>query len=270
MVSLRRDARYVEVSTTVVNAAKDHRLRVVFPSEASAETYLADSPFDVVERPIALRPDNHIYRELEVETKPQQSWTAVFDKARGLAVVSVGLPESAVRDLPERPIALTLFRSTGRTVMTDGEPDGQLQGELVFRFAIVPLRGQPDRQALSLLGQRLAAGLRAVQLQDIDVALHRTPTALPLEGGLLQIEGPVVVTSTRQVGEGLEVRMFNPYERPVQSVLRLPDLPASLKRFTQAQRVDFESVPLGEARPLTGGEVTLDMGTKKIVTVRLS
>jgi len=66
------------------------------------------------------------------------------------------------------------------------------------------------------------------------------------------------------------VRLFNPYDRPVRSVLRTPDLPTDHKRFTQAQRVDFESVPLEDVRPLVDGEVTLDMGPKKIVSVRLS
>ena len=60
--------------------SSDHRLRVLLPSGAQADTYLADTPFDVVERPIALREDAHLYRELEVETKPQQSWSAVFDE----------------------------------------------------------------------------------------------------------------------------------------------------------------------------------------------
>ena len=44
-------------------------------------------------------------------------------------MVSTGLLESAVRDLPERPLALTLFRATRRTVFTDGEPGGQLLGD---------------------------------------------------------------------------------------------------------------------------------------------
>jgi len=66
------------------------------------------------------------------------------------------------------------------------------------------------------------------------------------------------------------VRLFNPYDRPVRSVLRTPDLPTDHKRFTQAQRVDFESGPLGEAQPITDGEVVLDIGPKKIVTIRLS
>ena len=89
----------------VENVAEDHRLRVLFPSETKTDTYLADSAFDVVERPIALRKDNHLYREMEVETKPQQSWTAVFDEQRGLAVISAGLLETAVRDIPDRPLA---------------------------------------------------------------------------------------------------------------------------------------------------------------------
>ena len=79
LITLRAGADRVEVETTVHNVALDHRLRVLFPSGAAADTYLSDTPFDVVERPIALRADNHLYRELEVETKPQMSWTAVFD-----------------------------------------------------------------------------------------------------------------------------------------------------------------------------------------------
>ena len=45
-------------------------------------TYLADGAFDVIERRIPLHPDNHVYREMELETKPQQSWTAVFEASR--------------------------------------------------------------------------------------------------------------------------------------------------------------------------------------------
>ncbi|MBC7316361.1 MAG: glycoside hydrolase family 38, partial [Chloroflexi bacterium] len=90
LVSLRPGADRVEIETTVHNTAEDHRLRVLFPTRAQADTYLADSAFDAVERPIALRPDRHLYRELEVETRPQQSWTAVCDGTRGLAVISTG------------------------------------------------------------------------------------------------------------------------------------------------------------------------------------
>ncbi len=59
-ISLRPGAHDLEVETTVYNIAEDHRLRVLFPSGARADTYLADTPFDVVERPIALAGDNHL------------------------------------------------------------------------------------------------------------------------------------------------------------------------------------------------------------------
>ena len=135
-VSLRPGSDRVEIATTVHNTVADHRLRVLLPSGATAQTYLADSPFDAVERPISLNAENHLYRELEVETKPQQSWTAVYHEQRGLAVVSTGLLETAVRDVPERTIALTLFRSTRRTVNTDGEAQGLLMGSTAFQLLV--------------------------------------------------------------------------------------------------------------------------------------
>jgi alpha-mannosidase/mannosylglycerate hydrolase len=270
LVSLRPGTDYVEVQTAVHNTAGDHRLRVLFPSGAAqAQTYLADSPFDVVERPIALRADNHLYREWEVETKPQQSWTAVYDAQRGLAVVSTGLMESAVRDLPDRPIALTLFRATRRTVLTDGEPNGQLLGTLTFRYWIVPLAGQPDRTRLCELGQQIAAGLRDVQLRSQDIALHRGVDTLPPTAGFFCVDGSAVVTSARQVGEGLEVRMFNPADEPTRTAIQLTEPLKSAKRPTHAQRVDFESNPLEPAQALDGGAFSLSLKPKQIVTVRL-
>jgi len=270
LISLRPGAERLEVQTTVYNEADDHRLRVLFPSGAQAETYLADSPFDVVERPIALRADNHLYRELEVETRPQQSWTAVFDGQRGLAVVSVGQMESAVRDLPARPIALTLFRGTRRTVMTNGEPNGQLRGPLSFRYWIVPLEGEPSRSRLCALGQQLAVRLRDVQLRPEDIALHRQPTTLPPMAGFLSVDGAAVLTSARKVGEALELRLFNPTGKPVYSTITLGH-PIGLAQLpTRAQKVDFEGQPLGRVRAIEGGSITLRLRAKQIVTVRLT
>lgn len=67
----RAGADQVECEMRVDNVARDHRLRCLFPSGVKASTYLSDLAFDVVERPIALSPDNHLFRELELETRPQ-------------------------------------------------------------------------------------------------------------------------------------------------------------------------------------------------------
>jgi alpha-mannosidase/mannosylglycerate hydrolase len=270
LVTLRAGADYVEVETTVHNNVRDHRLRVLFPTGAQAAAYLADSPFDVVERPIALRSDNHLYREPEIAAKPQQTWTAVFDNQGGLAVISTGLLESAVLDLPERPIALTLFRATRRTVNTDGEPDGQLQGELRFRYWITPLSGEPDRSRLCQLGQLLEAGLRNVQLADLDLRQHRVSDRLPPRAGFLQVGGPVVVTSLQETSAGLELRMFNPTAEPAEAVLDVSGWPAELQPPSSLQPVDFEGRELAEAIPLADGRGAVTLAAKKIATLRLA
>jgi len=278
-ITLRAGATHVEIETTVHNTIKDHRLRVLFPTGAQAQTYLADGQFDVIERPIALRADNHLYREPEIETKPQQTWTAVFDPTGGLAVISTGLLESAVLDLPERPIALTLFRATRRTVGTDGEPAGQLQGELRFRYWLAPLTGEPERAELCRLGQRLEAGLRAAILMAEDQVQHRVqtgdpygdpdwrPPELPPVAGFLSVAGPAVVTSLRQTDAGLELRMFNPDAAARQATIVLGNWPGPTPAY--ARPVNFEGKPVGKRLAFTDGQLALKLAAKKIVTLRL-
>jgi alpha-mannosidase len=267
LVSLRPGCDRVEVQTTIDNRAKDHRVRVLLPSYANTDTYLADSPFDVVRRPIALRADNHTYRELETEAKSQQSWTAVHDADHGLAVISNGLLESAVRDLPERPIALTLFRGTRRTVGTTGEPNGQLNWPLTFSYWIVPLPGAPDCASLFDQAQLLLAGVRTAQLQARDVTFHRSGAEIPAQDGLLSVSAPAVVTSVCQVGDNLELRFFNPEELPIEVTIRLG--PGACARYTLYGLVDLESVPLGATNAVTD-EITVQVGTKQIVTLCFS
>ena len=267
VVTLRAGTDRIEVVTTVDNRALDHRVRVLFPSGVNAKTYFSDNAFDVVERNIALPADNYLRRELAVETTPQQTWTAVSAAKRGLAIISSGQMESTVRDLPGRPIALTLFRATRRTVMTDGQPDGQLQGPLRFQYWIVPFAGTLPRTRLCQLGQHLGAGLRTAQLQP------RHFVSIPCEGprlapqdGLLEITGDAVCTSICQVDGGIEIRLFNPTERSTTARINPGKAAKSSKPWTKAQPVDLESHPLGKALPLAGG---IPLKPKQIVTLSL-
>ncbi|MGI6366809.1 MAG: glycoside hydrolase family 38 C-terminal domain-containing protein [Anaerolineae bacterium] len=274
LVTLRPGVRHVEVHTTVHNNVLDHRLRVLFPSGADTDTWLADTPFDVVERPVALRSDNHLYRELEVEGKPQRTWSAVADGTRGLAVISEGLLETAVRDLPERPLALTLFRATRRTVNTAGEPQGQLQGDLEFDYWIAPLSAVPasaqQRAVLFGLADRLACGVRWSTLQAIDGEQVREEGGLAPTDGLLRVEGPVVLSAVEQrtSEEGapaLEIRAFNPGDEPVQA--RYWTHPAL--GCVRAIETNLEGTPTGTEYPMEDRAVTVPLGGKKIVTVQL-
>ena len=147
------------------------------------------------------------------------------------------------------------------------EPGGQVQGDLTFRYWIVPLAGAPDRARLFDLAQQLAAGTWDVQLlpEDMAVATQDGPARsrpLPPTAGFLAVTAPAAVTSMRLVGEALEVRMFNPENAAARVTL-------SAGGYVTARRVDFESRPLGEPLRLAEGRVTLDLGPHQIVTVSL-
>lgn len=260
-LTLRLGAKHLEVKTRIRNTAKDHRLRVLFPTCAQTTTYLADSAFDVVERPIALAKESYSYREPEIEMKPQTTWTAVFDGQRGLAVISTGLLESAVRDTSQRAIALTLFRATGRTVFTNGEPNGQLIGDLSFEYWIKPLSGEPDRVELLRIGQQLAAPVETVAICSDEKADSLKTTTLAREYSFGEIHGDVVVTSFRMIGDAIELRLFNPKTSNSEVMLHL-SVP-----IERVEHTSFEGTKLA-LLPIVGKRIYLDVMPKQIQTLR--
>lgn len=269
-VTLRKGSDTVEVRTEVDNVVRDHRLRVLFPTGCKATTYLADQAFDVVERPIALRADNARLKEMEVETKPQQTWTAVHNDNRGLAVIATGLPESSVRDQPERPIALTLLRSFFRAVLTSGNEGGQIQDRHVFQYRIVPLSGKPDVACLCRTGQRLTAGVRVVQQERRDIVGQPgvTPAerTLPASQSFLSVDGKnVVATALYRCHEGEEaaLRLFNPTARRVEVLITMPGVqkPAAITDFTGTRIA---------VAPRDGDKVLVNLKPKQIATIQWS
>jgi alpha-mannosidase/mannosylglycerate hydrolase len=275
-VALRAGASQVEIETRVNHNVRDHRLRALFPTHTHAEVYLSDTPFDAVERSIPLPADNHLYRQPQVETRPQQSWTAVFDppgsSSRGLAVLSTGLYESAVQDTPERSIALTLLRATRRTVYTAGEPGGQVQGELAFKLALISLDGRPDLPELFDRAAGLAAGLRTAQLSRLDLELIQTQPGrpapeLPQAGSFLSVYGPLVLTSLRYTSLDLEARLFNPESGPVQGEIGLPGGTRTGPRPARAAWVDFESRLVEPPFEVQGEAVIINLASKQIKTL---
>ncbi|MDQ8196132.1 glycoside hydrolase family 38 C-terminal domain-containing protein [Coraliomargarita sp. SDUM461004] len=273
-ITLRAGCSRLEVLTAVNNVAEDHRLRLIFPTNVTADHYYTDGVFDVVERPVALPENNHLGREPAVETVPQQSWTAVSKQKRGLAVISSGLLESTVRDLPDRPLALTLFRAIGRTFLTDGEPGGQLRGRMEFPLWIVPFDGEPDRRSLCDAGVQLAASFRNVQLHSEDLSILReafvSSQALPAPAStsFIAVDGHVALTSFRELVSGCksrvyELRLFNPYSNAREALLHFPHGKST------AIRVDLDGNTIGDFGSF---EQTLAVSfkAKEIITLRIT
>ncbi len=262
-ITLRKGSDRIEVRTTVENNLLDHRLRVLFPTGLAGETYLSNSAFDVVERRVALPEDNDIRSELDVETRPQITWTAFGDGRSGLAVVSRGLPESAVIDTPERPIALTLLRAFRRAVFSNDNPGGQIQGRHTFSYDIVPVAGEIPVNRLYVLGQRVNATVRSVDLLPKDLELSKRRGTLTREHSFLKASGRAVFTSIQRDSHGSWfVRLFNPHGTSQKVTLNPANAPKSARCITLDGRDDTKS-----AARLAGGTIEISLPPKRISTV---
>lgn len=254
-VSLLAGERGVRVLTVVENVARDHRLRVLFPTDLSASQWYADMQFDVVCRDIALL-DTRDWVEADSELKPQQSFSCVTDGAAGLAVIAPTQKEAAVRDDPRRTIAVTLLRGFSSTVGTLGEDGAQCLGRHEFECAVIPFEGAAESAGLLAYARRMRA--RPI-----------TRTVAPSAGmdsprGLVTVSPDVVMLSSvkRHESEGwLVVRVWNPLPDLTEVSLEVPCAIARawLGNLAEERESELTSV--------TGAAVALAAPAKSAVTV---
>ncbi len=204
-LTLAAGARRVDIRTVFDNRARDHRLRVLFPSGIPATVSHAESTFDVVERSIAVPPCSD-WREPMPAMHPQKSFVDVSGAGVGLTLINRALWEYEVKDDEARTIALTLLRATGSGV---GGPkmqqEGQVIGEHVFDYAIYPHAG----------GWEEAASWRQAHAFNTPLICGQTGVHggdLPMEASLVNVDGEhFVVTAVKKAesGDALVVRGFN-------------------------------------------------------------
>lgn len=232
----------LELRTTVENAARDHRLRVLFA--AAGGEVRAETRFAVLRRPLVPPPPRAEWVEPPVPTAHTAGTVALGP----LALLTKGLPEyESGRD----GLRLTLLRCVGlisrpaglptRPLMAGPDlpaPEGQCPGTHVLEYA---LRFDADRLTDAAL-------VRSGQDYRTDF-LVGDPFEAPLELG-----GDLVFSALKgaEDGDGLVLRVFNPNATPERLDLR---------------GAEAERIRLDEEAPAPGG---LDVGPGEIATYRLS
>lgn len=253
-LTLEAESPVVRIHTEFDNTARDHRLRMLFPTDLETGRHIADSVFDVMERPDVPGP---------AWTNPSrcqrmQYLVAAEDEAGGLAVFNRGTYEYEL--LPERKqIAVTLVRSVGE--MGDWgvfpTPEAQCQGVIAMDLGILAYSG----------GALLTGGCReAGQFQqDMPVfQIFEADGELPARKGFLECDGEgLVFTALKPAedGEGYVLRLFNALEAP--SVLTLRTEPG----YTY-HRSDILEQKCACLEPGADGYLRLPVKGKEILTIR--
>ncbi len=229
-VRLAAGAERLEFATTVDNRARDHRLRVLFPTPEEPARVRAEGHYAVVERPP--RP---VWNGTWVEPPHDTNHTLGAVATGGVALYTTGLPEYEVTE--EGALALTLLRCVGWLSRGDLStrrghagpelpvPGAQCLG--THRFAYALALGEPADAAL----------LRASQDHRFAFVAGRPGVALAPP---VRVQGDVVVTALKgaEDGDGVVLRACNPGREP-----------AAVRLETRAalERCRLDETPLGPA-----------------------
>ena len=268
LVSLRRGASRVEVETTVENTVEDHRLRLLLPTDIpQAKTYLAQQPYDVLERTIALDKSTATWQEAEIAEKPFVGLQAVGDGRRGLAFLSGGgLHEGGVADDARRTMLVTLLRSFRRTVGTTGEHDGLELGTIHYRFALMPFTDELPAAEMLAIQNAMQAGLMVRQSGPLSSGFP--PLAGDLAAQISYLEqrhGTLVLSAFKPAedGEGMVVRLWNPSGRTQSETLAFWRVPKAVRRLKLSEApAEGEEVPV-----LAGNAVSFSVRPHGVITL---
>jgi 2-O-(6-phospho-alpha-D-mannosyl)-D-glycerate hydrolase len=255
VVRVVRGSNRLEFRTTIDNAARDHRLRVVFPAGEAAGPVRAEGQFALLRRP--LEPPLPQTEWVEPPDPTQHTLGAV---AIGpIALTTKGLPEYEVRAAGNgTELCLTLLRCVGVISKPAGvlatrpqaagpqiaTPEGQCLGRHVCEYALLLDAETLDDVALLREAQDYRCGFLTVS----------EPVRLDAP---LALKGDVIFSSLKgaEDGDGLILRCFNPSRSPARAQV-LGDLAIFQTRLDET----------GE-QPVPDGALRLESG--QIATLRL-
>jgi len=253
---LVKGSRRLYVHADVLNEHKDHRLRVLFPTDVNTDYVSADGQFDVVKRRITpwkgwKNPSN---------CQPQQAFVDVSDDEKGLTIANRGLPEYEVLRDGRNTIAISLLRAV--KLLGDWgvfpTPEAQCQGLHTFEYAIIPHAGKLESSIADIDARAFNAPLTAIQIKN-------GGNKLAPRGIFIDLQPQKLVISSIKKAEdrdSLIVRFYNPYHNSMLGTLTSP-MPVDNVYLCNLAEERLEKLEC------INGVVTLDVPPKKIITCEI-
>ncbi len=255
LLELRAGDRLLRVTTSFVNPARDHRLRVHFPLPSPARCSVAGDAFGQVERGLDAEGRSE---EVGLPTFPSRG----FVSAGGLTLAHQGLCEYELIEIADsgpRRTTLAPRQEAGRPA-AQAKAEGQRMAGAQLQVAMVP-----DRQlgategAARTVGTKV--GMTGGQARSLAITLLRATGMLsrlgmryrPLPAGpLTPVAGLQLLGKEIVARYALSTKYSNPYELAEDA-------------FSELDAVDSEG---GGALPASGSALEVRLGTAEISSLR--
>lgn len=264
-ITLRNQSRSLELKVKLINNARDHRLRIAFPSNLDTDIVRVESAFDIVEREIVPGPNNP-WKNTKSVTFPQYRFVDLDDTWGGLAIINDGLKEYEVsRDLT-RTVFITLLRAYTVHLATvskqwETHPEmnlSQCPGEHEFNFWIYPHAGGTMKGNVVQETERIYSPL-------IPVQSGVSNGTQPPTKSLIKIQPDTIIFSALKLAEdrqGYILRVYNSSNEPTAAVLEFGE------PLKEVYEVNFEETIIQKLEISPQNTVKLQCNGKKIVTIK--
>jgi len=160
-VSLYMGVPRVDVKMTIVNTAKDHRIRLHAPGNMITKSVLSQGHLAVIERPVERAKPIETWFQPPTQLLPMREWAALTDGENGLAVALKGVYDYEANVEPlsnETNLAFTLIRGfelMGRINMPQRKrgasmavpvPGAQCLGEQTIEWSFIPFSPEEENR----------------------------------------------------------------------------------------------------------------------------
>ena len=283
-VSLKKGLPRLDISTTVNNTAKDHRIRVAFPTFLKTSDSYAEQVFDVVKRPVALpleQTKNEGNYSFPIDdSHPVHSFVDLSDGKKGLMVVNKGLPLYEVSNDSTKTIFMDLIRSldhihTGSIGETKDLliKTAQMIDEYTFDYSIITHSGTWETAVRSAYEFQYPLQVNTprqesnfgIELLYLD-SKKSDSLSLPEEHGFINLDNDMIIVSAvkkHETENALLVRLYNPTTQTQESAIRINPLKGEVREVFEANLLE-KVLP---DKPYDKNNIRLKLLPKKIVTL---
>ncbi|MGG0176419.1 mannosylglycerate hydrolase [Gottfriedia acidiceleris] len=230
VVNVPNHKRLLEVKFEIDNQAKDHRLRVLIPTNIASAISVSDNQFGSIKRDV-VDSSIHVWEEENWDERPDPiypmlSYVGLLDNDFGVSVLTNSTREYEIVGEKFDTIAITLFRSVGflgkeEMVRRPGRPSGiklptpdsQMIGKLSLEFAIATYN--KEENVARIAKEYLTPVVAYNKIPYDAMKLNESVVKTPLEFSFFRERSANVVLSTLKKAEKVDkfvIRFYNSSE----------------------------------------------------------